>query len=334
MSTPYAARILRHKRARKGGRAMLETLLTTMFKNLFFVMSLSGTVVFALYLLLYPLTKRCFSLKWRYRLLKIAMLFYLVPFPEYKYLVKGFFLDIFPFTQKIARQFEPPMVNCDYLIVVNTVYDSRSISPKLCAIYLTVLLMALISSLIIFRQIQRYRKIKQVYFFDLRGSPERKLLELFSAKKTMLDIKRNVKFACSKYCKSPITIGVLPPTVLFPIWDKDSPMDDELCEYLITHELVHIKHHDALIKLTGLLVAAIHWFNPFAYLLVSELSCISEMYCDSVVMEGKGEKERIKYIALLLGLGAKDKPLDKGQFGIGFGNFGKMQMYLSEGVLQ
>ena len=97
------------------------------------------------------------------------------------------------------------------------------------------------------------------------------------------NIKKDVKLICSEYCESPITIGVLSPTVLFPIWDKDCQMDDELCEYMITHELVHIKHNDILIKLVGLLVIAIHWFNPFVYLLVAELSCISEMYCDSVV---------------------------------------------------
>ena len=51
---------------------MLKNLLIIIFKNMFFVMSVSGTVVFLLYMLLYPLSKRYVSLKWRYRILKLA----------------------------------------------------------------------------------------------------------------------------------------------------------------------------------------------------------------------------------------------------------------------
>ena len=60
---------------------MFKTLLIAIFKNMFFVMSASGTVVFVFYMLLYPLSQRYFSLKWRYRILKLAMMFFLIPFP-------------------------------------------------------------------------------------------------------------------------------------------------------------------------------------------------------------------------------------------------------------
>ena len=47
-----------------------------MFQNLLFVMSLSGTSVCVVYILLYPLLKRYVSLKWRYCMLKTALLFF------------------------------------------------------------------------------------------------------------------------------------------------------------------------------------------------------------------------------------------------------------------
>lgn len=304
---------------------MLKNLLIIIFKNMFFVMSLSGTVVFVFYLLLYPLSKRYFSLEWRYNLLKIALMFYLIPFPLCKYYVWGFFYDNFSFIREIASQHEPLEMNSDYIIVANR--DSILLSPKVQSIYLTVLFIALISSFIIWKQIIQYRKMKQICFVDLEGSTEWKMREFFSRKKAMLNIKKDVKLICSEYCESPITIGVLSPTVLFPIWDKDCQMDDELCEYMITHELVHIKHNDILIKLVGLLVLALHWFNPFVYLFIDELSCVSEMYCDSVVMKGKEEKERSRYGNLLLKLMAENTLLDKEQFGMGFANFRKKKMY-------
>ena len=205
---------------------MLKNLLIIIFKNMFFVMSLSGTVVFVFYLLLYPLSKRYFSLEWRYNLLKIALMFYLIPFPLCKYYVWGFFYDNFSFIREIASQHEPLEMNSDYIIVANR--DSILLSPKVQSIYLTVLFIALISSFIVWKQIIQYRKMKQICFVDLEGSTEWKMREFFSRKKAMLNIKKDVKLICSEYCESPITIGVLSPTVLFPIWDKDSQMDDEL----------------------------------------------------------------------------------------------------------
>ena len=58
---------------------MIKSLFMLMFKNPLFVMSSSGTAVFIVYLLTYPLLKRYFSLKWRYRILKTALFFYLIP---------------------------------------------------------------------------------------------------------------------------------------------------------------------------------------------------------------------------------------------------------------
>lgn len=304
---------------------MLKHILMILFKNAFFVMSVSGTVVFVFYMLFYPLCKRYVSLKWRYGILKTAMVFYLVPFPLWKYRVWGFFYDHVSLIREIADQHQSTETDYGYIIVVNP--DSTLLSPKVQAIYLTVLLILLISFFILWKHIMRYRKMKQLYAVDLSEATEGKLWEFFSGKKAMLNIKRKVKLVCSEYCESPITMGALTPTVLFPPWDKDSQMEDELWEYMITHELVHIKHNDILIKSAGLLVLAVHWFNPFAYLLVGELSCISEMYCDSVVMAGKGEEERRKYGNLLLKLMAENASFGKGQLGVGFANFRTKERY-------
>ena len=226
---------------------MFKTLLIVTFKNMFFVMSVSGTVVFVLYMLLYPLSERYFSLKWRYRILKLAMMFFLVPFPLCKYYVWGFFYDHFSWIREIASQYESSEINTDYIIVANR--DSILLSPKVQSVYLTVLVIVLISSVLLWKQITQYRKMKQICCVDLRESAQPKLQEFFSKRKAILNIRRNVKFIFSEYCDSPFTIGVLSPTILFPIWDKENQVDDELYEYMITHELVHIKHNDVLIKL-------------------------------------------------------------------------------------
>lgn len=304
---------------------MLKDLYILMFKNLLFVMSLSGTVVFVFYLLLYPFMKPYVSLKWKYRILKIAMMFYLIPFPLCKYYVWGFIYDHFYWIWEIASRYEPAVMNTEYIIVAGK--DSIKLSPKVQSIYVAVSFIVLISFFILGKQITQYRKMKQICFSDWGKPADEGLERLFSQKKAILNIKRDVKFICSEYCKSPITGGIWPPTIVFPMWDKDSMADEELCGYMIKHELVHIKHNDVLIKLTGLLVVAVHWFNPFSYLLLGELSAVSEMYSDSVVMEGKGEEERRKYGELLLKLITENVPFHNRQFEVGFANFRKKNMY-------
>ena len=152
-------------------------------------MSLSGTVIFAFYLLIYPLSQRYFSLKWRYKLLKIAMVFYLVPFPLCKYYVRDFFYDNFSLIQKIARQNESSVMSSDYIIVVNR--DSILLSPKVQTIYIIVLFAVLISFFIIWKQITQYRKMKRICTVDLKESTERNLQELFSRRKAILHIKNH-----------------------------------------------------------------------------------------------------------------------------------------------
>ena len=55
-----------------------------MFHNLLLVMSLSGSAVLAVYLLVSLVAHKYVFLKWHYRILKIAVVFYLFPFSKCK----------------------------------------------------------------------------------------------------------------------------------------------------------------------------------------------------------------------------------------------------------
>lgn len=98
---------------------------------------------------------------------------------------------------------------------------------------------------------------------------------------------------------------------------------------MLRHELVHIKHHDLLIKYIGLFVIAAHWYNPFVYMMFHEISLISEMYCDSFVIGGKGEEERRKYGELILKLAVQKEFTNKEQFIIGMANSRSKWIYKS-----
>lgn len=284
-----------------------------MFQNPLFIMSLSGTIVFILYILIYPLAKRYFSLKWRYLMLKIAIVFYLVPFPKYKYLIMNVIHRLFPNLWEVMK---PDLNNIEmkYAIAIN--HNIVQFSLKLRYMLLVILAIVIVSLVILLKQLFQYWKLKRIYFTNIKN-PVSEEQKLFIKIKKEMDIKKNVKLICSEYCKSPMTYGIISYNIIVPVC---SECKMEEYEYILKHELVHIKHQDLLVKYIGLLVMAVHWFNPFAYFLFHEISIISEMYCDSVVICGKGEKERKKYGDLLLRLAIEQESIDKGQYFVGIAN--------------
>lgn len=244
-------------------------------------------------------------------MLRLAMVFYLIPFPYYKYRLWGLIYDRSPAIQEKVKQ-GLTSVDTSYLIVVDE--SSIQFSTKLQYLYMFMLIIGAVSFILVCRQIHQYRRMKALCLARLCRPAGQGEQELFSSIKRTLGIKREVGFVYSAHCRSPLTSGVRKPVVIFPEWQRDCPVDPELYGYMITHELVHIKHHDVSIRLIGILVVAVHWFNPFVYLWWDELSCVSEMYCDSVVMEGKGERERSRYGGAILKLATKNALSDKDRF--------------------
>lgn len=120
------------------------------------------------------------------------------------------------------------------------------------------------------------------------------ILKLCRAK---LNIKRNVKVYESAFLSSPIVIGVLRPRIVIP---KNIPK--ETLEYALLHEACHIKRFDNLWRLIFIFAACIHWFNPFAWLLLHMSAQDMEYSCDEKVlksMEGDRRKNYANALALM-----------------------------------
>lgn len=159
------------------------------------------------------------------------------------------------------------------------------------------------------KSIIQNHKEKHIYLTGSGSSIRQDLQDIFSEIKNELNIKQQVRLICSEYCLSPMTCGILFPIVWFPIYKE--AVDKTPYQYMIKHELMHIKHNDILIKYLSLLVIALHWFNPLSFLLYYEISCIGEMYCDSGVLEGQGEDACKEYGELLLQIATRKTKNDR-----------------------
>jgi len=116
--------------------------------------------------------------------------------------------------------------------------------------------------------------------------------------KQELKIKRKIKTRISGDYDSPMLVGVLFPVIYLP--RKEIPAENLRMVYL--HELTHYKRKDLLIKWLSLFVNAVHWFNPLAYLLCSNVSESCEVSCDMQVTKNMSDTEQKVYMKTILDL--------------------------------
>lgn len=283
-----------------------------MFRNILFAMSLSGSVVVLLYLFFYPLAKRYFPLVWRYRVLKIAVFFYLVPVSRWKYRIFDLGRTLFP--ELWDKIYTGPGFRSTYSIVMGNGWIRWS--SGVYGVVFLIMTCVIISILIYSGSILKDRRVRRAYLAGSEEAGSQKLSHIFRQIQKELHIKRRVRIQCSEYCSSPVTCGLLFPVVYFPDYGDNRPGDSSL-RYMVKHELLHIKHHDLLMRYLGFLVLAVHWFNPLSYFLVHELSDIGEMCCDNGVLDGEGENGRKQYGELLLQAAVCKAPGTEASFFVG-----------------
>ncbi len=92
----------------------------------------------------------------------------------------------------------------------------------------------------------------------------------------------------------PAVYGVLRPKILLPASYRGKDV-----RYILCHEEAHIKRADNLWRILGFVAAAIHWFNPLAWVFLKCFLSDLELACDEHVLAKLGDDE-IKDYALSL----------------------------------
>lgn len=98
-----------------------------------------------------------------------------------------------------------------------------------------------------------------------------------------------------KGIETPFLCGFFKPVLVIP-----ESMEETIDEKVLLHEMLHRKHHDALVNFALHLLQALHWFNPFVYWLCRIIRNDSEALCDQRVLEKLEGEEKREYGMLLL----------------------------------
>ena len=246
--------------------------------RMLFAMSVAGSIPLLIYYLVFGTGKKPFAAKQKMCLLRLSMLFFLLPFQDWKYALPNDSFFSFLFLKK-------PRGKIYYLKLPGyiTVYNLEGETYELVAIWKLVFLALWIAGIVTFCivYVYRYRKMKKTLWNDSEK----------------IGKSGNISYLKNGKVKSPFTIGIFQRWIIFP----EEVLDQQEKRMVDLHEKTHVRNRDTLGKCVCVVILLLHWYNPAAWLLLHEYCKTAEELCDEYVVNSlHGKEEAGEYAKLLV----------------------------------
>ena len=111
-----------------------------------------------------------------------------------------------------------------------------------------------------------------------------------------LGLRRKVQAFFSPLTKTPITIGVIKPVILFPVTAFTGLSAKEV-EAIIAHELAHVLRHDYLFNIVQSMVEILFFYHPAIWIISAQIRAERENSCDNLAVMATGD--RLSYVKTL-----------------------------------
>ncbi|HEY3963123.1 MAG TPA: M56 family metallopeptidase [Planctomycetaceae bacterium] len=125
------------------------------------------------------------------------------------------------------------------------------------------------------------------------------LCTLFELCRGEARVQRVVSLRLTPSNIGPAACGVLSPTIVLPERLSASLLHSEM-RFVLLHELIHVRRHDALIDFIASCIACVHWFNPAVWLALAGLRRERELACDAALLDLLGTSVSKDYGSVLL----------------------------------
>lgn len=106
-------------------------------------------------------------------------------------------------------------------------------------------------------------KIKKASYL-ITAENEQDLYRHFAACMEELKIERRVALYASCNVPSPVSYGLIRPTVIIP-QDMDILLQEHDIRFIFLHELQHYKNKDVILNYLSCIFQILYWFNPFVW---------------------------------------------------------------------
>lgn len=250
-------------------------------------MSIAGSAVVGLMLLLRPVTAKIFPAKWQYGIGKMAIAFFLLPvflFAKKLPLVQSV-MESYPAEPSILQKALPSNGFAD---AMDALMDKHFTFEVMEAALLLWLVGAMAFAGWHFYCYRRFGKQLRENSIPV---PEDTAAVLLSSCKAALGIHEDVKLMLNHTITSPMLVGLRHPMILLPA-SGISKIDLKL---VLRHELMHLRQKDLWVKMLALLVGTLHWFNPFVHVLRKDVSTWGELSCDEALAAEMSHEQRKLY---------------------------------------
>lgn len=165
-----------------------------------------------------------------------------------------------------------------------------TVSGLVIAIWLAV---AVVSAI---RVIIKHLKTRRALTALSESTYNEDILRAYNEVSERIGIHRRIDVRTSCELSSPLMFGIIKPVVVIPY--KDFSYSELVM--IMSHELMHYRHKDLLIKFISSISVCIHWFNPVAYLLSKSLNSACELCCDESVLGMLELKDKKEYGRLII----------------------------------
>ena len=265
------------------------------------LMSLSGSAVFLLCWLACRLAGNRLSARWQYTAMKLVPVFLLFPVgPWLQYLG-----DALKSTVQLPEM-QPPLILPEVShgglseVVSHTATAAPQVLPQLAISPTThqilITLWGVCAAAVLAWKFVRFagfrRRLRQAGLVE-PGADTQLLLQNCRQK---LGVRKPVQLWISSAAPGPFATGLLHPRIVLP----DRAFSQRELQYILLHELTHIKSGDLWVRWISMLAAAVHWWNPVIYLWNRKMVELSEESCDERVVLDWPSRERIDYGRVLL----------------------------------
>lgn len=283
-----------------------------MVLELLFILTAAGSVTAACLLVWRFVPVSRFSAAWRYRLGKLAVVFYLFP-------AAVGLQEIAPYVLSFASSFGPApgssgsapaspalpaLAEAVSAFDLQPLFIESAISIR--AAFAFTIVWAIGALAFAAWQLSGYRMfVKRLRHGAAAVPPNSEAAEQLRLIKKELAVNCCVRLAHSPTLRSPILVGLRKPVIYLPA----SNMEHADMAMIIRHELIHLKRGDLWFKALALGASALHWFNPLVHLLRQDLHTWSELSCDEEVVKGMNHAERKRYGETILSAAAGSRGL-------------------------
>lgn len=268
------------------------------FIKILLSLSVSGALLLLLIWGLKPLYRNKFSKRWQYYIWIIVALRFMLPFTPDTTIVGSLFekFDTAAITNEIPTSPNAPgsvnpgnsgtealQTNRD--ITAAAMHEPFNKYVCLFFIWSALALVLFVRRVTVYQGFIQYIKAGNQEVSDI------KILNLLSDCEEKLNIKTRVELSSNPLIASPMLIGFFRPRIVLP----NRNLEDKELSYIFVHELIHYKQRDMFYKWLIQIVVCAHWFNPFVYLLESEVNKSCELSCDENIISLLDENAKRAY---------------------------------------